>query len=231
VSGWLELATQHIGGAALREFLFGSAPQAQQPLAPAYYQQVDDELAALEARGDEAPADPQLARQYQHLPVVDRPVRAVGTGTALSGDAWGTLAAPRQRSLVRTRLRKQAQGMGQVLGLDLVRQLLDQVAQDPRLLAPVREAMVALEPPLARLAFNLPRFFAEQDNPARRLLEGVAQRSFRFNDEFSADFREFFDGVRERFKALNDLEDVPDAAPFEDALASLARAWSERDRD
>jgi len=232
VSSWMELATQAIGGPALREFLFGgSAPQAQQPLAPAYYRQVDEELAALEARWDEAPPDPQAAREYQHLPVVERPVRPVGTDSPLSRDVWGELGAPRQRSLVRTRLRKQAQRVGQVMGLDVVRQLVDQVAQDPRLLAPVREAMVALEPSLARLAMHSPRFFGEAGNPARKLLEGVAQRSFKYNDEFSTEFRDFFDGVTRCFNDLNQVEMVTDAAPFQQALGDLERVWTAQDHE
>jgi hypothetical protein len=229
VSSWMELATQAIGGPALRQFLFGTASYAQQPLAPAYYQQVDEELASLEARWDEAPPDPQAAREYQHLPVVDRPVRPVGTDSPLSPDVWGELGAPRQRSLVRTRLRKQAQRVGQVMGLDLVRQLVGQVAQDPRLLAPMREAMVALEPSLARLAMHSPRFFGEADNPARKLLEAVAQRSFKYNDEFSTEFRDFFDGITRRFTAINRVEGLADAKPFEQALDELERDWSAQD--
>lgn len=231
MSGWMELATQAIGGPALREFLFGAAPQAQQPLAPAYYRQVDEELAALEARWDDAPPDPQAAREFQHLPAVDRPARAVGPDSPLAREVWGDLGAARQRSLVRTRLRKQAQQVGQVLGLDLVRQLVGQVAQDPRLLAPVREAMVALEPSLARLAMHSPRFFGEADNPARQLLEAVAQRSFKYNDEFSTEFRDFFDGVTRCFNALNRDEALADADPFEHALGDLERGWTAQDRE
>jgi hypothetical protein len=54
------------------------------------------------------------------------------------------------------------------MGLEVVRKLVDQVAQDPRLLAPVREAMVALEPALARLALVAPRFFAQEGHAGRR---------------------------------------------------------------
>jgi hypothetical protein len=192
---------------------------------------VDEELAALEATWDEAPPDPQRAREYQHLPAVDRPVRAVGTETSLSRETWGSFGAPRQRSLVRTRLRKQAQRVGQVLGIDLVRQLVDQVAQDPRLLAPVREAMVALEPSLARLAVHSPRFFGEQEHPARQLLEGIAQRSFKYNDEFSTEFREFFEGVTRRFNALNGLDALADASPFEQALSDFKGEWAQQDEE
>jgi hypothetical protein len=232
VSGWAELITEAVGGPALREFLFGGgSASAQQPLAPAYYHQVDEELAALEARWDEAPPDPGAARQYQHLPVVERPVRPVGTDSPLSRETWGDYGAPRQRSLVRTRLRKQAKRVDQAMGIDVVRQLVDQVAQDPRLLAPVREAIVALEPSLARLSLHAPRFFGEHDNAARRLLEAVAQRSFKYNDEFSTDFQDFFGGVTHWFNSLNRLEAVPNAAPFEEALARLAAEWSGLDRD
>jgi hypothetical protein len=47
------------------------------------------------------------------------------------------------------RLKKEATHVGQVLGLEVVRKLVNEVAQDPRLLVPVREAIVALEPSLA----------------------------------------------------------------------------------
>ncbi|MES3001947.1 MAG: DUF1631 family protein [Pseudomonadota bacterium] len=229
ISGWVELATRAIGGPALRDFLFGAAPQAQQPLAHAYYQQVDQELAALEARWDEAPQEAEVARRYEHIPAVDRPAREVGTETALSKEVWGAYAAPRQRSLVRTKLRRKAQRVGQVMGLEVVNQLIEQVAQDPRLLAPVRESIVALEPSLARLAMHSPRFFAEQNNPARRLLEAVAQRSFKFNDEFSGEFEAFFAKVTASFNALNEVESLADEHPFESELARLSKEWTQQD--
>ena len=69
--------------------------------------------------------------------------------------------------------------LGQVLGLEVVRKLVNQVAQDPRLLVPVRESIVALEPSLLRLAMVDPRFFSEETHPGRRLMERVAQRSFK----------------------------------------------------
>jgi hypothetical protein len=141
------------------------------------------------------------------------------------------MGAPRQRSLVRTRLRKQAQRVGQVMGLDLVRQLVGHVAQDPRLLAPVREAMIVLEPSLARLAMHSPRFFGEADNPARKLLEAVAQRSFKYNDEFSTEFRDFFEGVTRCFTGLNRDDTLTDAKPFERALGELERTWTAQDQD
>jgi hypothetical protein len=86
---------------------------------------------------------------------------------------------------VRTQLKKEATQVGQVLGLEVVRKLVDQVAQDPRLLAPVREAIVALEPSLLRLALVARDSSATKATPAAALVERVAERSFRYNDEFS----------------------------------------------
>jgi hypothetical protein len=140
-------------------------------------------------------------------------------------------SGPRQRSLVRTRLKKQASRVGQVVGLEVVRQLLDEVAQDPRLLVPVREAIVALEPALARLTLHSPQFFGDAGHPARRLLERVAERSFRFNDEFAEPFQQFFGPVRDGFKALNRLEPLQDPQPFAAALAALEADWARRDGD
>ena len=230
-SGWLDLAFRAVGGGALRDFLFGaSQAQTQQPLAPAFYRHVAEELADLEARWDEAPPDPARGREYQHVPAVDRPVREVGTSTSLSRDTWGVYGAPRQRSLVRTRLRKQAERVGQKKNNNQKHQHVDQVAHDPRLLAPVREAIVAFEPSLARLAMHAPRFFGEENNPARLLLEGIAQRSFRYNDEFSTEFRDFFDGVTRRFNALNRVESFADPTPFDVVLRAFQDEWTQQDQ-
>ena len=78
-----------------------------------------------------------------------------------------------------------------MLGLEVVRKLVNEVARDPRLLVPVRGAIVALEPSLLRLAMMDPRFFSDEAHPGRRLMERVAQRSFKYNDEFSSEFKGF----------------------------------------
>jgi hypothetical protein len=159
---------------------------------------------------------------------VERPHRPASTTRELDGAVWGRWASPRERSLHRSRLKKEAREVGQVLGLEVVRKLVDQVASDPRLLAPVREAIVALEPALLRLALVAPRFFSQEDHAGRRLVERVAERSFRYNDEFAADFLEFFGDVRTTFQSLNERK-APDEAPVAQALAELEERWSGED--
>ena len=126
-------------------------------------------------------------------------------------------------------LKQKAQRVAQAVGLDLVRTLVAQVASDPLLLAPVREAVVALEPALLRLALGNPRFFNEDNHPGRRLLEGVAQRSFKYNDEFSSEFEGFFLPVQKAFNDLN-ANGSSEAEPFAQVLSRLKALWEEEDR-
>src|SRR5207245_1714773 len=127
---------------------------------------------------------------------------------------------------VRTQLRKDATQVAQVLGLELVRKVVDQVAQDPRLLTPVREAIVALEPSLLRLAMVDPRFFSDERHPGRWLMERTAQRSFKYNDEFSVQFSVFFQGLSQTFNRLNRTQ-IASMRPFQKALAHLEDIWAE----
>jgi len=224
------LSSRELSQALLRDFLVhGLGPEASEAPPQSYYAAVEQELAELRAQhvGEEV-AQP-LPANYRALPAVDRPTRNVGVQSALDAQVWGRYAGSRERSLVRTQLRRDATRVGQVLGLELVRKVVDQVAQDPRLLAPVREAIVALEPSLLRLAMVDPRFLSEEGHSARQLMERVAQRSFKYNDEFASEFAHFFGDVRERFNALNQLPE-PDAQPFQRALERLEAGWQQHDR-
>jgi hypothetical protein len=56
----------------------------------------------------------------------------------------------------------------------------------------------------------------------------VAQRSFRYNDEFGAEFKAFYLGVSECFIELNQAT-IENSLPFETALADLETRWREQD--
>ena len=218
----------------LHNFLERGGQRYEQTLAPEYYEQVSEELAAIEAFAAIPTLDESMvvrrSEQYKALPVVDRPARAVDIGTQLSQKTWGDFAAAHERARVLMQLKQKAERVAQAMGLDVVRKLVNQVAQDPLLLAPVREAVVALEPSLLRLAMANPRFFSEDAHPARRLVECVAQRSFRYNDEFASEFAEFFSPVQQAFNALNELE-TEDPQAFAIALDELLQEWETQDRD
>ncbi len=228
---YADLSNFEIREELFQEFLFNSnTPTAERPLAPAYYDNVEEELQALKSAPDSA------AAPLVDLPDASRRVAAEATGSPhppeqvdersqLNQQVWGPYGRARERAMVRTQLRKEAQHVDQVLGLEVVRKLVNQVAQDPRLLVPVREAIVALEPSLLRLAMVDPRFFSDERHAGRRLLERVAQRSFKYNDAANPEFRMFLGHVTQAFKSLNE-QDIDDLVPFVDAMATLEQQWT-----
>lgn len=215
----------------LHAFLAGDPAQSQAfdaPLGNAYFEQVRQELARVDAHASLPQLDDVVVEeertQFRGLPAVDRPARLVNIGSQLSAERWGEFAAPHERSRVLLELKHQADKVSQAVGLDVVRKLVNQVARDPLLLAPVREAVVALEPALLRLVMSDPRYFNDEHHPARRLIESVAEHSFRYNDEFSPEFEAFFEPVRESFNQLN-AGGTADVAPFAEALSGLQDSW------
>lgn len=215
--------------ALIRDFLARGAQHTPQPLAPTYYEAVDKELAAIHAQPEPEHAEPpELAPEYRETPAIERPHRIVDALSQLSSKVWGVYGRAKERALVHVGLKKEAKNTAQVIGLEVVRKVVGEVAQDPRVLAPVREAIVALEPSLLRLALVDPRFLTDEAHPGRRLVESVAQRSFRHNDEFSPDFEAFFQPVTETFNVLNGMS-VSSPKPFEAAANGLAKLWADED--
>lgn len=225
-------ARSPLGGTVYQAFLHSRSAAFDAPLDPTFFEQVEQALAQVDANADQAPPDDDaLAREqtrYQDLPAVDRPARELGTDSPLRADRWGAYGQAHERTRVLLELKQRAQQVSQAVGLDLVRKLVGQVARDPLLLAPVREAVVALEPALLRLALAQPRYFGEAEHPARRLVEQVAQRSFRFNDEFADEFATFAEPVRQAVNQLN-ATDTSGPAPFAQALEGLAARWQAED--
>ena len=246
-SQYADLSSEAVNDEAYQDFLLRDGANADRGLAPAYYDNIEQELRALKGlpepgndvlpdRGDQGDQgdganDGGVSKAaptgHEDAPLADRR-RPVNIGSQLSETVWGAFGRRKARALVRTELKKEARRVGQVMGLEVVHQLVSQVAQDPRLLAPVREGIVALEPSLLRLAMVDPRFFTDEAHAGRRLMERVAQRSFQYNDDRSAEFGVFFEPVRNAFNALNHLT-IADAQPFGDALTGLQNGWDAQD--
>ncbi len=227
---YADLSNRAVQAALLDDFLNHGSSNVEHGLTPNFYANIDQELAELAAAPPTAAPLPagQPAAGSQ-LSAVDRPARFVDASSPLNEQVWGAYGTPLARSLVRSRLKKEATKVGQVLGMDVVRQLVNQVAQDPRLLAPVREAIVALEPSLLRLAMLDPRFFSDESHPGRRLMERVAQRSFKYNDEYSPEFQTFFQVITHSFTELN-AQKIDQTKSFDVALSTLENGWDEQDQ-
>ncbi|WP_374408963.1 DUF1631 family protein [Hydrogenophaga sp.] len=218
----------------MQAFMSGEPGAFEQRLDNAFYEQVRRELAQVDVMARLPQPDPasleRERQQFRDLPAVDRPARQIDVHTALDPEVWGDGAAPHERSRVLLELKHQADKVSQAIGLDVVRTLVAQVSRDPLLLAPVREAVVALEPALLRLAMAEPRYFNRSDHPARQWMEAVAQRSFRHNDEFSPAFQAFFAPVQAQVRALNATGSA-DPQPFAAALDELQSQWHGADRE
>ncbi|HEY3046623.1 MAG TPA: DUF1631 family protein [Polaromonas sp.] len=233
-SQYADLSDPEVKDGMFHDFLVNGGSNANRGLAPAYYATIEEELLALKAARESTLAPLTGSRDAPQagnpkVPAVDRPQRLVDERSQLNQEMWGSYSRPRERDILRTQLKKEARQVGQVLGMEVVRKLVDQVAQDSRLLVPVREAIVALEPSLLRLAMVDPRFFDDEGHAGRRLIERVAQRSFKYNDESSPEFLTFFEPVTRAFNALNG-QAIDDAQPFDMALAQLEYGWDEQDQ-
>lgn len=114
---------------------------------------------------------------------------------------------------LRARLKTDAKTLGQSLAIEVVGLMIEQMACDERLLAPVRQMIANAEPAFLRLAVTDPRFFSEKSHPARKLLEAITRTSLGYASETAAGFSEFFQHLREVAVLLAD-EGVKDSEDF-----------------
>lgn len=86
--------------------------------------------------------------------------------------------------------------MGRTLASEVVSLMLKRITADERLLAPVRDMVQDMKPALLQLARSEPRFFADKQNPARRLLDAITERSLAFTSESDKGYGPFSNQVR-----------------------------------
>ncbi|MDO9437648.1 DUF1631 family protein [Hydrogenophaga sp.] len=98
----------------------------------------------------------------------------------------------------------QDNAMGSTLASEVVTLMLRRIAADERLLAPVRHMLLEMKPALLQLARSQPRFFADKENPARRLLDAITARSLAFTSERDSGFKAFLPQVHAVVRALQE---------------------------
>ena len=136
------------------------------------------------------------------------------------------MGSPQAELPVREQLMRQAQGLAQVLSLEVVALMVDNLVQDTRLLSPIRELIARLEPALLRLVMVDARFFIDRQHPARRLLQEIAQRGLAFGSVDDAHFKSFLVALQRFASPLSALQ-IDSAEPFELVLKSLTREWDQ----
>ncbi|MBL0919717.1 MAG: DUF1631 family protein [Hydrogenophaga sp.] len=87
--------------------------------------------------------------------------------------------------------------MTRSLATEVVDLLMQRISGDKRLLKPVRTQLQDMKPALQELARSNPRFFADKNNPARRLLDNVTARSLAFTNEQEQGFSAFLGELRQ----------------------------------
>jgi len=111
------------------------------------------------------------------------------------------------------------------LAAEVVTLMLRNITEDVRLLPQVRGMLGRLEPTLLQMARNEPRFFADRQNPARRLLETITERGLAFTSEQDEGFSDYAKLVRESVKVLQ--QEGPDlASRLEQQLMRLGQVAS-----
>ncbi len=117
--------------------------------------------------------------------------------------------------------------LGQQLGEEVVRLMLDNLMKDQRLLPPVRAQIKELEPLLMRLAKADPRFFSDRRHPARQFLDRITHQSLGYKTENDERFQRFLKMVSSAVLELLGSDGA--AESFARALTMLDAQWSRVD--
>ena len=207
------------------------------PLPPSYFQAMQNTaMRFMEAAAvSKAPSSSGLAKFHaerrQQAPV-DREAIELNPSQWLSTKEWGNWRSPVVRGEQVLMHKQGAKRISEVMGIDAVGTVLGQLAADTSLLWPVREAFLALTPPLVHLAVCEPWFLAKSQHPARALIETVAQKSYEYNDEYSASFQSFMQPLISRVQQLLEIDPIGTSADdwslaFALALKHMQAAWDE----
>jgi hypothetical protein len=140
--------------------------------------------------------------------------------------AWrGAAVAP----VVYATMPMEAATQSTAVAMEVVGRMMDNIAQDTRLLAPVQQAVKRLEPALKQLVAHDGRFFTDGTHPARRLLDDLTQRSLAFSAETAPGFSSFMRLVHGAVEHLT-ANEIKDAGPFDTVLKALHNAWDTQEQ-
>lgn len=118
----------------------------------------------------------------------------------------------------------QRRQLGQQLGEEVVRMMLDNLMQDQRLLLKVRQLIQTLEPVLLALSQSDPRFFSERQHPARQFLDRLTHRSLGYTTENDESFQRFLKSLTGAVEVLKAGDGS--AAAFAQVLRELEAGWT-----
>jgi Protein of unknown function (DUF1631) len=118
--------------------------------------------------------------------------------------------------------------MGQEIGQEVVRLMVDNLVQDERLMLPVRRLLQTLEPVLLKLAHADAQFFNDRQHPARLFLDKVIQRSLAYTTENDEEFYRFMRSAETAIAQLIEHSEHS-APPFVQMIEQLEKTWQLED--
>lgn len=119
--------------------------------------------------------------------------------------------------------------LGQQIGEEVTRMMLDNLIQDERLLLRVRGALQGLSPALLLLAQSDVRFFSDHKHPARQFLDRVTDRSLAFTSEADESYAWFLRSIDSAVQAIV-ASKAPKANAFARELDTLLAVWQKEDK-
>nr|WP_309246683.1 DUF1631 family protein [Ramlibacter montanisoli] len=118
--------------------------------------------------------------------------------------------------------------IGEQLGEEVVQMMFDHLAEDRRLLTPLKRQLKAMQGAVHRLAKEDSRFFSDRTHPARQVLDRITQRSLAFQAETDPGFDRFMKSVESASQWLESK--VVDADTFRELLGHLQEQWKDQDQ-
>lgn len=177
--------------------------------------------------GKKSPQDflytvPASVETLQDMQQVEAMVKRLSVRAKQAGSEPGEAAKPRRPPM-------NSRQLGEAVGEEVARMMLESLIQDDRLLPPVRDLLVSLEAQLMKLAETDVRFFSDRLHPARQFLDRVINRSMGFTSVQDEGFAKYLRSVQQAVQALNAHADQGVAA-FAAVLQKLMDHWSKEDK-
>lgn len=119
--------------------------------------------------------------------------------------------------------------LGQQIGEEVTRMMLENLTQDERLLPKVRQTLQVLTPVLLELAQLDVRFFSDHKHPARQFLDRVTDRSLAYTEEGNEGYARFILSIDAAVRGIVESR-WPKAFAFAKQLETLLAIWQSEDQ-
>ena len=171
---------------------------------------------------------PASVQALQDMRQVDAMIQRLETRkkeqTATSGNA-----AAHSVDMLRRQPPLDGRQLGQQIGEEVTRMMLENLTQDERLLPQVRHTLRVLTPVLLELAQLDVRFFSDHKHPARQFLDRVTDRSLAYTEEGNEGYARFILSIDAAVRGIVESR-WPKAFAFAKQLETLLAIWQSEDQ-